>query len=299
MRIVLLGARGFIGRHVLKGLLDHGHAVTTVGRRPFPGTHVFLDPAQEAPDRLAELLAGGAGRVVVNCAGATGSDTAQLAAANVDLPAWLVEAMVTGAPSGRLVHLGSGGEYGWVEPGTATTEGDPTRPVGIYGLSKLAGTRVVRMGRSLGLETTVLRVSNPVGPRAPVAGVAGRLAAEIRRAQAEGGPVRLGPVDAVRDFVDVRDVAGAVRAAVTAPVLDAPVLNIGSGRGVMVKELVDLLVSASGFSGEIRHDADGSARSEAVPWQMYDVRAAREHLGWEPTTRLRTTMEDLWTAATS
>ena len=66
-------------------------------------------------------------------------------------------------------------------------------------------------------HAVVLRVFNPVGPGAPEESLPGRVAAELRRALASGAEVRLGSLDAVRDFVDARDVADAVIAAAAGP----------------------------------------------------------------------------------
>ncbi|MEV4625760.1 NAD(P)-dependent oxidoreductase [Micromonospora sp. NPDC049523] len=297
MRVVLAGASGFVGRHVWRELTDTGARVTTVGRRvpPWSDRHECLDLTGPDGAGLVALLTGdGSPVVLVNCAGATGSDLPALAEANVALPAALVAAAARVATPVRLVHLGSAAEYGPVEPGHASAEGDPARPVGGYGLSKLAGTHVVGSARAFGLDAVVLRLTNPVGAGAPASSLPGRLAAELRRARGGPGPVRIGAVDAVRDFVDVRDVARAVVAAARVPALDVPVLNIGSGRATVVKELVDALVEVSGYRGEIRHDGDGSTRSASVPWQRADITAAAKVLGWQPRSELRTMLTSLW-----
>ena len=142
----------------------------------------------------------------------------------------------------------------------------------------------------------VLRVFNPVGPGAPAASLPGRLAAELRRALAHGTDVRLGPLDAVRDFVDARDVADAVLAAVTAGSLPHPVLNVGSGQGVPVRAMVCELVAASGYPAAVREDAPGQPRSPDIPWQQADISRASGDLGWRPRHDLATSLADLWAA---
>ena len=137
---------------------------------------------------------------------------------------------------------------------------------------------------------------NPVGPGAPEESLPGRLAAELRRALAGGTGVRLGSLDAVRDFVDARDVADAVIAAACAPRLPHPVLNIGSGRGVPVRALAKELVAISGCTAAIREDAPGSSRSEGLMWQQADITRAGADLGWRPRRDLAASLSDLWEA---
>ena len=67
--------------------------------------------------------------------------------------------------------------------------------------------------------------------------------------------MRLGPLDAVRDFVDARDVADAVIAAAAAASLPHPVINVGSGTGVLARTLVRELVAISGYDGPVHEDA--------------------------------------------
>jgi nucleoside-diphosphate-sugar epimerase len=294
---LVIGATGFLGAHVRSRAEAAGMEVVTAARSPLPGSpwHVSVDLAADDPSRLAATLADVAPDAVVNCAGATSGPAEVLAAVNVTGTYALVRAMLQ-APPARLVHLGSAAEYGRAEPEVPVSERMPPRPVSMYGVTKLAGTRLVQLARAVKPETVVLRVFNPVGPGAPEAGLPGRLTLELRRALAEGTEVRMGPLDAVRDFVDARDVADAVLAAATAATLPHPVLNIGSGRGVPVRALVKELIEISGYAGSVHEDSEGSVRSADVAWQQADISLARADLGWRPRRTLATSLADLWEA---
>ncbi|MFI1968717.1 NAD-dependent epimerase/dehydratase family protein [Streptomyces cinnamoneus] len=287
MRILVLGATGFLGRHAAERLRAlPGARVLDAGRSP--GAALPVDLATADPDRLAAALRGAAPHAVVNCAGAVGGDAVTLTGVNARGPAVLCAALAAAAPQARLVHLGSAAEYG---PGDRPrTEGDPARPLGLYGAAKLAGTLAVT---DSGLDAVVLRVFNPVGPGAPLSSLAGRLAAGLREA-GPGGEVRVGDLSAHRDFVDARDVAEAVALAVTAPGPLPPVLNIGSGTARPARELAAGLARAAGFRGRLTEDGDGSPRSAAVPWQQADIALARDALGWAPHRELARSLADLW-----
>ncbi len=247
LRLVVLGASGFLGRHVRQRAAAAGLDVITAGRSPLPDSpaHCLIDLGAQDPARLAGTLSTLTPDVVVNCAGATAGPPEALAAVNVTGTYDLVRAMLMAALPARLVHLGSAAEYGPGEPGTAVAESAPPRPASAYGVTKLAGTRLVELGRAAGLDAVVLRVFNPVGPGAPDGILPGRLVSEFRRALADGSEVQLGPLDAVRDFVDARDVADAVIAAALAPGpaaaarpdepsggLPEAVINVASGQGL-------------------------------------------------------------------
>ncbi|MFD6420022.1 NAD-dependent epimerase/dehydratase family protein [Streptomyces sp. NPDC060194] len=290
MRVLVLGSTGFLGGHVAEQLRAlPGVRLLAGGRSPADdvGIDLTADPAE-----LAASLRAAAPAAVVNCAGLTAGSAVRLTDVNARGPAALCEALAAAAPAARLVHLGSAAEYGPTAPGAPVTEDAPTRPQGPYGATKLAGTAAVTAS---GLDAVVLRVFNPVGPGAPATGLPGRLVTELRRTPSDG-TIETGDLSAHRDLVDARDVAEAVVLAVRAEGPLPPVLNIGSGRATVVREIATGLAAAAGFRGRIAETGQGSARSGTVSWQCADIRAARTALGWEPRRPLAASLADLWHA---
>ncbi|MFI1443550.1 NAD-dependent epimerase/dehydratase family protein [Streptomyces fructofermentans] len=291
MRILVLGFTGFLGSRVAEQV----HALP--GARLFgagrsPAAEFGIDLATARPDRLATVLASVAPDAVINCAGATGGDATTLAEVNTRGAAVLCAALREGAPAARLVHLGSAAEYGPGTEGSLVTESAATRPVSVYGATKLAGTVAVSTS---GLDAVVLRVGNPVGPGAPATGLPGRVAGLLREAGTDPEAVlRLGDLSAYRDFVDVRDVARAAVRAATAPGPLPRVLNIGGGRAVPVRDLVGGLARIAGFRGRVEEGGAGSGRSGGVSWQCSDITAAGEALDWRPAHGLDDSLAALW-----
>ncbi|MGY0021343.1 NAD-dependent epimerase/dehydratase family protein [Streptomyces sp. cg35] len=295
MRILVLGSSGYLGGHIAERLRAlPGVRLLTGGRRP--ADDLPVDLATVEPGVLAGVLERAAPDAVVNCAGAVGGGALTLTEVNSRGPAVLCEAMNHAVPTARLVHLGSAAEYGPTALGARTGEDAPARPVALYGASKLAGTLAVT---GSGLDAVVLRVTNPVGPGAPRAGLPGRLTAELSAALTrprQDASVQVGDLSAHRDFVDVRDVAQAAALALTASRPLPPVLNIGSGRAVRVRELVHGLVRASGFRGRVEESLGAVGRSAAVPWQCAEVALATSELGWQPQHALVASLDALWAA---
>uniref|UniRef100_UPI0013F173FB NAD-dependent epimerase/dehydratase family protein n=1 Tax=Actinomadura roseirufa TaxID=2094049 RepID=UPI0013F173FB len=254
------------------------------------------------PAAVAAVVRDVAPDVVVNCAGATRGTPAELVRGNVVAVANLVAALASAGGPVRLVQLGSAAEYGDAAPGTPVAESARPNPVALYGVTKLAGTELVRtvVERAAAgtadapLDAVVLRVFNPVGPGSPRSTLAGRLAAELRRTAGTGEDVRVGPLTASRDLVDVRDVADAVLAAALAPYPLPAVLNVGSGRATPLRDVADLLVRAAGTGRRVVEAAAGSERSAGVGWQQADIGAIARVLGWVPATDLATSLRDLW-----
>jgi nucleoside-diphosphate-sugar epimerase len=299
MRLLVIGAGGFIGAHVRDQAIMAGLEVVTAGRSSLVSAtpQMRADLAGDSPDEIAALIDEVAPDAVVNCAGATAGDPAQFMAANVTSVYTLAKAMLIARAPARLVHLGSAAEYGAGPPGVRVTEQAVPRPAGLYGVTKLAGTRLVDLAIAAGLDAVVLRVFNPVGPGAPAGSLPGRLAAQLHRVVRDGGDVHVGPLDTVRDFIDVRDVAGAVIAAARVPALPHRVLNIGTGRAVPASALAQELLAISGWKGALLQDSAGSPRAADVPWQEADITCAVEDLDWKPCRDLAASLAALWEAS--
>ncbi|MFF2628155.1 NAD-dependent epimerase/dehydratase family protein [Kitasatospora griseola] len=307
MRVLLLGADGFIGRRVADRLLaEEGLQVTVLGRGD--SADIRFDLAAGSPGALARFLDAVAPQVVINCAGATYGTSRALIQANTLAVATVCEAIRRSREPARLVHVGSAAEYGPAQPGGPIPENAEPRPVGPYGVSKLAGTELVL---SSGLDALVLRVFDVVGPGSPTASLFGRLAEGLRRAlEQEEAQVRMPDLSGYRDFVDVRDVARAIQAAAVSAATG--VINIGSGHAVRAREAAHLLVRASGFEGTISEDArqvvlpaqqtaaegartvEARAAAEPVQWRQADVRTARDRLGWRTQVPLEESLGDVW-----
>lgn len=106
-----------------------------------------------------------------------------------------------------------------------------------------------------------------------------------------------GDLGAYRDFVDVTDVAEAVARAATAVGPLPAVVNVGSGRATLVRDLAAELAGLCGFTGELVESGSGSERSGAVSWVRADISLAAAALGWQPIRTLHDALAALWHAS--
>ncbi|MEU1053731.1 NAD-dependent epimerase/dehydratase family protein [Streptomyces sp. NPDC005876] len=250
MRVLLIGANGYIGRFVADRLLaDPAVQLTALGRGD--DADVRFDLASGSPGALTRFLDAVHPGVVINCAGTTRGGARELTRHNTVAVATVCEALRRSRCGARLVQIGCSSEYGPSQPGSSTAEDAVPRPGGPYGVSKLAATELV-LGS--GLDAVVLRVFSPAGPGTPAGSPLGRLAEAMRRAMQSGdGELRLGGLGAQRDFVDVRDVARAVHAASLSAAQG--VINIGCGRAVRLRDAATTLARVAGYGGAL-HELD-------------------------------------------
>ncbi|MGH3687107.1 MAG: NAD-dependent epimerase/dehydratase family protein [Pseudonocardiaceae bacterium] len=298
-RVLLFGASGFLGRAAAEALAGDprvGSLIRAGRGEPVDESWVRHDLVTGTMDELARLLRATQPTIVINCTGRLSGDTVQLVEANVLVTARLLKAVATVVPTARIVVLGSAAEYGVVPFGKPVAEDDPTNPIGEYGATRLASTQLVRLAAAHGrLDAVALRVFNPIGPGLPAETLLGRAVAQIRVALERGDDhIRLGPLDTYRDFVDVRDVAVAIRAAALAAQVRNPVLNVGSGVAAATRDAVALLAEVAGFTGRVLESALAPARSRGVNWIAADLTKINYTIGWAPTYDLRASVRASW-----
>lgn len=162
------------------------------------------------------------------------------------------------------------------------TESHPARPLSAYHASKLYGEQLVVLTPG----GVGLRLSAPVGPGMNERRI---LPAFVRRAL-EGLPLEVaGDGSRGQDYVDARDIAAAVEAAIERR--SSGVLNIASGRCVTNLELARLCVQVLDSRSEVR--LSGMPDTEdGVRWEVSIARAERE-LGYRPAHRLEDSMAAL------
>ncbi|MDT0329528.1 NAD-dependent epimerase/dehydratase family protein [Nocardiopsis lambiniae] len=304
--VVVLGATGWIGRHVLAAHARTGRPAVAVAREPAPhlGGHPFhrLDLAEAGPEEMARLLEAHDARVVVNATDAANSrdgwhrPESELEKGNVGAVATLVDAVEAVERPPRLVHLGTLHEYGPVPDGTAVHEDTPPRPANAYARTKRAGSdTVVRAAREGRVDAVVLRVANVCGPHPSPASFPGVLLERFRRAVA-GERVSLRVTGDRRDFVDVRDVARAVVLAGDRPGVSGRILNVGGGRAVGIGEMVAWLRRTSGVDPDRVQEVLEPVAGMGGGWMLADIAAAGRLLGWRPVVPVSDSLHDMWYA---
>jgi len=294
MRTFLItGGAGFIGSHIAEALVARGDQVRVLDNLS-TGRLANLEPIRDrirfvqgdvtdAP-LVAELVQG------VECV----FHQAALASvpASVDNPLASHAACATGtvtvldaarrAGARRVVYAASSAAYG-NRPGSPKRETDLPAPISPYGAAKLAGEFYCQaFTATYGFEAVGLRYFNVFGPRQdPNSPYSAVIPLFIAAMLAGRRPVVYGDGRQSRDFVFVGDVVRANLLAADAPGAPGRVFNVGTGQGIDLLTLLDLLHRLLGTSVEPRFDPP---RPGDVRESLADISQARAVLGYEPQT---------------
>lgn len=253
MRVAVVGANGFLGSHMVDSLVASGHDVVAVDRFSSPPrfTHTpHLTITTDDPgnsDLVTQLPTVDA---VIDLLGAS---TPLLSAENprfdeeVTLPPTkrLIDACVS-AEVGHYYFASTGGAVYGDTGLESNSEDTPPSPLSPYGQAKLAVEGMLEGKRLAGdLDSTVWRLSNPYGPRQNPANRQGLIAIALHHVLS-GTPIPvMGSGDMVRDYLYIDD-AIAMAASFLGRDTTHRVYNIGSGVGVSVNEVLDVISSVVG-----------------------------------------------------
>jgi UDP-glucose 4-epimerase len=192
-----------------------------------------------------------------------------------------------------LTYISSGGAVYGNPVHALATETDPVRPVSAYGVSRLAGEAYSQMyATTFGIPTQVVRCANVYGPGQSHSRPQGAVAVFLNRVAA-GLPISVvGNGTSIRDYVHIDDVTSALARLVLDRV-DCGVVNLGSGIGHTVVQLLEVVSEAVGRSPVVEFVP---RRPQDVDAIVLDVSKLRSLIPYEPTTLevgVRATWESL------
>lgn len=207
----------------------------------------------------------------------------------------LFEAMKDlGLTETRIQLAGSSEEYGMVyENEIPIKETNPLRPLSPYAVSKIAQDMMgYQYHESYGIKAIRTRAFNHTGPRRGEIFVTSAFAKQIAAIEkgSQAPVIKVGNLDAKRDFTDVRDV---VRAYLEIIRKGEPgdIYNICSGSSITMQQLLDGLLAHSDVDIKVETDPE-RLRPSDVPILEGDCSKLKAATGWEPLIPLEQTLKD-------
>ena len=297
---LVTGAGGFIGSHLVEALLEQGWQVRALVRYNSRSSWGWLENLRNGRQNRLDVILGDVCdphqmqkiqkdcNVVFHLAALIGIPYSYDAAAsyvhtNVNGTLNVLKSAAENRIE-RFIHTSTSEVYGTAQY-TPIDENHPLKGQSPYSASKIAADKLVESFYcSFDLPVVTVRPFNTFGPRQSARAVTPTIISQALK----GTQVNLGSLDPVRDLTFVEDTVAGLIAAASVDEANGQVINLGSGQGVSIRELAQMVFEIIGGDHEIVFDEQRERpdRSEVMTL-ISDNSKALEMLGWKPEVSLK------------
>lgn len=293
--ILITGGAGFIGSHLADTLLERGAGKVVIIDNYFLGKvenhahaaanysnfKVYRDDARDLGTMQAIIRNEGI-EVVFNLATIALNysffNPYTAYQVNVDIAETLLRLQVEGAFQ-TLIHSSSSEAYGTARY-SPMDEAHPLEPTTPYAAGKAAADLMIQSFHKVyGLDVAIVRPFNNYGPRQNDQALAAIIPLTARRILSGEKPIIEGTGEQTRDFIFVKDTARAFAMAYESEATRGQIINLGSGKEISMKHLVERIAAYFGYDGEIEFHP---ARPADVQRLCASAALAKRLIGFEP-----------------
>jgi dTDP-glucose 4,6-dehydratase len=298
--VLVTGAGGFIGGHLVERLVREGGRVRALVRYNSRNERGTLDWFPDDAVRDADVVLGDLRDIESVRAAVAGVEIVFHLGAQIAIPYSYVnprdffETNVLGslniaqaaldAGVNRVVHTSTSEVYGTARE-VPITEDHPLEPQSPYAASKVGADKLMdAFHRSFSLPVTVLRPFNTYGPHQSARAIIPTIVSQAL----EGDAIRLGSLEPKRDLTYVSDTVEGFLCAATSPETVGRTVQLGTGREVSVAEVVEMVGELLGRELAVEQDPQRvRPESSEVMRLIASPERARELMGWSPRVDLR------------
>jgi GDP-4-dehydro-6-deoxy-D-mannose reductase len=318
-RVLITGATGFLGSHLVAQCLADGHDVVGTFRHTPPNNRP--DSADEITPSTTQVRVGRTSYVrvdltdpvavndlfretlpeaVVHLAAQSSnsrswSEPIRTYRDNVVAQACVLEACMLLNPAPMTIIAGSCDEYGAASHATSVPETAPLAPLTPYAVSKAAQDLMARQYfAARQLPALVVRPFLQIGPGRSDTFFSGAFARQIVEIEMSKRPpvIEVGEIDLIRDMTDVRDVAKACALLLSTDSACGEAFNVCSGSARPVRALLNLMLELTGVDAEVRV-RKAPHRSNEPPVLVGDPSKLKALTGWTPLIPFSQSAEDM------
>ena len=299
MKVLVTGAGGFIGSHVVETLVKQNHEVTALAHYNGAGQAGWLDSVSKDVKSSVQVEFGDITDAehmnqislgkdsVVNLAALIAIPYSYIAPrsyVNTNIIGTLNMCEAVKKSGSKLLQISTSEVYGTPET-VPIRETHPLNPQSPYAATKVASDQLaLSYHKSFGLPVTVIRPFNTFGPRQSMRAIIPTILGQLVSGDLK---IKIGDLAPKRDFTYVEDTATAIAKALILNNIDGELIHLGTGNSISVGELISLCSSVTGIDAKFETDAQ-RVRPEKSEVQILqsDPAKARKLLGWVAETSL-------------
>ena len=293
-RALITGSSGFVGSHLSRSLLAKNWQVAGFDIFPANNPEHFFQGELADKKVIAQALYEFKPDVIFHLAGLIKSNEPQeLYTANVQATVTLLDAVMESNLKPQVILASSTAVYGLTSSKKKINETSQLRPITHYAVSKAAQElAALRYFDAEQLPVKIIRMFNLLGPGQSAALACSSFARQIALAEKHGkDEIFTGNLDALRDFVDVRD---AVRAFVMIAEKGkaGEIYNVCSGKAVSLKKCLSEMLSQAQRQLTPKIEAERIQKND-IPIQVGSFEKIKKACGWSPEISLKESLSDL------
>lgn len=300
-RVIVTGANGFVGNHLVRELKANGYTVIGIGGPLLPGgaeprdLDAYIVADLTKPEDVAKIDFTGVDGIIhlagLAAVGPSFDEPMRYFSVNVGIEVNLFEGASRQGAKPKVIVISSGSLY---DPNTSLpiTEQSPVLPNSPYAVSKIGQEQMGNYYASRGFEVVIARPFNHIGPGQNLGFLVPDLTKQfIDVEKGVSQNVMVGNLDAKRDYTDVRDIARAYRLLLESG-KSGETYNICSGVSRSGNEMLELISKTSGINAAIEQDPSRMRPSD-TPDVYGDHSKITADTGWKPEVSLETTITDV------
>ena len=301
MRALVTGITGFVGQYLEKQLIAEGAEVFGTTSKSVELENVFRMHLEDK-DQIIKVIKEVKPTHIFHLAGKSNVrdswvNISKTMEVNTIGTANLLQAIYQVDNGIRVLTIGSSEEYGKVNNTITSIDEECTlNPISPYGVSKAAVSMLIKQfQKAYEVDVIHLRPFNHIGPGQRLGFVTSDFAyqiAKINKANQLGNGIKVGNLETIRDFTDVRDIARAYTK-IALYGKSGEVYNVCSGKGTKINEILNKLLSFSEKKIDVISDYEKIRVSE-VPCQIGDNGKLQSKTEWRAQISLETSLQDVY-----
>ena len=292
-KILLLGGSGFIGKNLVKQLIEDGYDITVFSRnadtdlylRKFlPKVHLISgDFAQYDVNQFKQVIE--KMDCVIHMISSTNPSNMNVLyefESSVIPTIKLLNACVEGKIK-KLIYISSGGTVYGAPRYIPIDEGHRTEPISAYGIHKLSEEKCIEYyGKTYGLNYIILRLANPFGIGQNPKSNQGAIAVFLAKALTHEQIVIWGDGSATRDYVYIEDVIDACTRLITY-CGKARIFNVGSSKGYSINQIIRIIGRELKLLPLLEYK---TGRIQDVSANILDIALLKREVEWTPKIQI-------------